>query len=129
MNNEIISKSLGILSTNEKENEIVEQKENEFIEDYDFIRNNYYNILNKSSHLLEESIEIAKQSQSPRSFEAAAIIIKTISEVNKDLLHLNEKKNKVMPVLVDNNKTVNNNTVFVGSTAELQKFISELKNK
>ena len=69
---------------------------------------------------------LAKEGESPRAYEVAGQLIKTIADTNKDLLDLSKKVKDVKKdteVAEKSGVTNVNNTLFVGSTAELQKLI------
>jgi hypothetical protein len=73
---------------------------------------------------------IANSSQHPRAFEVYAKMMETIVSANKDLLELQTKIRDINAAdspISEQAKTINNN-LFVGSTAELQKVIENLKN-
>jgi len=93
--------------------------------DYEYTRTNLYNIIERGTEALEEVLEVAKQSQQPRAFEVVSTLVKTISDANKDLLEL---KNKQKALKGEKNKPKNvTNALFVGSTADLQKMIKDMK--
>ena len=92
--------------------------------DFQYARENLYNLIERGQDGLEEILEIAKSSEHPRSFEVFGQLIGKISEANKDLVNLHKTK-KDIEEDKSGPKNVSNN-LFVGSTAELQKF---LKNK
>ena len=94
--------------------------------DFEYARRNMYDIIEKGSQALIGILDVADQSQHPRSYEVAANLIKTMSEVNKDLLELNAKKKQLAPkeTATETAKTVTNN-LFVGSTAELQAMLKK----
>lgn len=99
-------------------------------DDYEFARQNMYDIIEKGSSALEDIVDIAKQSESPRAFEVVTNLIKTLADANKDLMEL-AKKNKELNK--DDQKdtgpqTINNN-LFVGSSAELLKMIKDKSNE
>ena len=74
---------------------------------------------------------VADSSQHPRAYEVLAKLMDTIIDANKDLLDLQTKIRDINTAdtpLNEKAKTINNN-LFVGSTAELQKVLKELKNK
>ena len=100
--------------------------------DFEFARSNLYNIIENGSSALEDLADVAKQSQNPKVYEVMAAMIKTIVDANKDLLLLQKNirglENSDQPKN-ETAKTINNNNVFVGSTAELQKLIEMSKNK
>lgn len=94
--------------------------------DYDYARGNMINIIEKGNEALNGILDLAGQSQQPRAYEVVTNLIKTMSEVNKDLLDLTKKKKELnaMDGVSNGAKTINNN-LFVGSTAELQKFLKD----
>lgn len=97
--------------------------------DYDYARGNMINIIEKGNEALDGLLDIAGQSQHPRAYEVVTALLKTMSDVNKDLLDLTKKKKELNAMDGINNgaKTINNN-LFVGSTAELQKFLKSQKD-
>lgn len=102
----------------------VEVKEIPQIEsDYEYARGNLISIIEKGNEALTGILDVAGMSQHPRSYEVAANLIKTMAEVNKDLLDLTKKKMD-MTGEIGTPKTINNN-LFVGSTAELQKLLKK----
>ena len=74
-------------------------------------------------------IQIAQQSQHPKAYEVLNSLIKTFADVSSGIADLQIKKQKLQgnQSNSDENKTVNNN-LFVGSTAELQKMLQDLKS-
>lgn len=92
--------------------------------DIEFARRNYYDILVKGGAALEEMMEVAKATEHPRAYEVFATMMKTMSDVNNNLLDLHKKSKDIkktddVPALPG--ATTNN--VFVGSTADLQKML------
>ena len=97
--------------------------------DLDFARENLYDAVVKSQAAVEDMIQIAQQSQHPKAYEVLNSLIKTFADVSTGIADLQIKKQKLQgkPSESDENKTVNNN-LFVGSTAELQKMLQDLKS-
>ena len=96
-------------------------------QDFYFARENLYDIISKGNDAIFEMIEVAKQSQHPRAYEVLSTLINSLVSANKDLLDLHKKKKDFIDNKEqDDNKIVNNN-LFVGSTAELQKIINDMK--
>jgi len=93
--------------------------------DYEYARQNMYNILERGTDALEEMLEIAKQSESARAFEVVSNLIKTLAETNKDLLDLAKKQKDLVKEEDGPQKTVTNNNLFVGSSTELLKMIKK----
>lgn len=98
--------------------------------DYEYARQNMYDIIEKGSSALEDIVDIARQSESPRAFEVVTNLIKTLADANKDLMELAKKNKELVKEDPTNEgpKTVNNN-LFVGSSAELLKMIKDKANE
>lgn len=98
--------------------------------DFEAARANLYEVLQVSSESMHKLSEIASQSQHPRSFEVLAKLMDTIVNTNKELLNLQLKIREIDAAdtpINEKAQTINNN-LFVGSTAELQKVLKEMKN-
>jgi hypothetical protein len=102
-------------------------KNDEIESDYKYARENLYNAIERGSDALEELVELAKQSQSPRAFEIVGQMIKTLTDANKDLLEVQKKVKDLKKE--EQTKGPNNvtNALFVGNTAELQKLLKDNK--
>ena len=96
-------------------------------DDYQLARTTLRNLIHKSENTLDDMIELAKNSEHPRTYEVAGQLIKTVSDVAKDLIELQKKVKDLKDGEPQSAKNVtNNNVVFAGSTADLFKM---LKNK
>ena len=89
--------------------------------DFQYVRENLYNLIERGQDGLEEMLEIAKSSEHPRAMEVFGQLIGKLTETNKELLNLHKTK-KDISAEDSGPKNVSNN-LFVGSTAELQKFL------
>jgi len=90
--------------------------------DYNYARENYYNLIERNQDAVEEMLEIAKQSEHPRAFEVVGQLIKSGLDANKELMTLHKTK-KELSMEKGGTTTNVNNAVFVGSTADLQKLL------
>jgi hypothetical protein len=102
---------------------------NEKIEsDYDTTRNNLRVLLQQGQEALQKSLDVAMQSEHPRAFEVVGNLMKQLAEVNQQLMDLHQQKQKLdEPSKAEKAKQVtNNNAIFVGSTAELNKLIKNM---
>ena len=99
----------------------------DIVNDYKYARANIYNAIERGSDALEELVDLAKQSQSPRAFEIVGQMIKTLTDSNKDLLDIQKK---VKDLKREETKGPNNvtNALFIGNTAELQKMLKDNKD-
>ena len=106
-----------------KRNKVVSVDKSQDIEsDYEYQRQNFYNLVEKGTDAIEGILELAKESEHPRTYEVAGNLIKQVSEVTEKLGDLHEKMRKLKEVPDNAPKNVTN-ALFVGSTAELQKMI------
>jgi len=111
----------------------VEQKE----KDFEQVRLNMYELLSQGTDLLEDAIHIARESEQPKSFEVAATIMKQLTEMNSQILSIHQrkqslddsKKRDVAPSTITTSPTVTNNTMFVGTTADLNNIIEQMGMK
>lgn len=107
---------------------VVAEEKSDAEQDFELARKNLQELAKKGNKALDELIMLAKNSEHPRAYEVVATLIKTLADTNKDLLETRKRKidiDKARGVQNDGSpKTVNNN-LFVGSTAELQKFLKE----
>jgi len=99
--------------------EIIEVKD-EVNDDAEFARQNLRDLIEKGSDAANHIIAVAKQSDHPRAFEVVAGMLKNLSDMNKDLLEIQKRKQDLQPKVTQNNTNVDK-AVFVGSTAELLK--------
>jgi gas vesicle protein len=95
-------------------------------DDYLLARNTLRSLIHKSEDTLDQMIELAKNSEHPRTYEVAGQLIKTVSDVAKDLMDLQKKVKDLKKDEPDNIKNItNNNVVFAGSTSELMKLLGK----
>lgn len=103
-------------------------KEIKIESDYDTTRANLLNILAKGQDALNHSLEIAKQSEHPRAFEVVGNLMKQQADINQQLLDLHQQKQKLEGKKEGKAPGVQNNSIYVGSTKELNKFLHDMKN-
>jgi hypothetical protein len=96
--------------------------------DYETTRSNLHSILAQGQDALTHALNVAKNSEHPRAFEVVGGLMKHLSDINTQLLDLNKKKQQLdNPKSTSKEGPVTNNSIFVGSTAELSKMINDLK--
>lgn len=97
-------------------------------DDFTVARANIHNIIETGSDALDKLMQLADQSQSARAYEVVAILMKNLLDANKDLLGIQKTIREIQDIeKPTNNTTVNHNNLFVGSTAELQKVIQDMR--
>lgn len=96
-------------------------------EDFVKARENIAKLIEKGESAVDGILQVAKESDSPRAYEVASTLIKTMVEANKELLDVyKQKKDLEKEEYQGPSKAVQNNTVFVGSTKELQQQLLQL---
>lgn len=100
-------------------------------EDANFARSNIRELITKGNQAMDQLLAVAKESEHPRAYEVAATLIKSLADMNKDLLDLQKKRKDLTPNSDDfagNAKNLNvDKAIFVGSTNELVKFLKNNK--
>ena len=99
--------------------------------DYDYTRANLYSLIEKGQESLNGIMELAGESASPRAYEVAGQIIKSVADTTDKLMELQKKVKEIDEENIKTTNNVTNNAVFVGSTTELQKLLKQgiLNNK
>jgi len=92
--------------------------------DYDYTRANLYSLIEKGQESLNGIMELAGESASPRAYEVAGQIIKSVADTTDKLMELQKK---VKEIDEDKGKPtqVTNNALFVGSTSDLSKMLKQ----
>ena len=96
-------------------------------DDFEVARHNTKSLIDKANTALDNLLMVANQSEHPRAYEVAANLIKTMGDLNKDLMELQKRKQDLTGEKKGADKTVIDKAVFVGNTAELLKMIKEKK--
>jgi len=98
--------------------------------DYEYSRDNYYNLIEKGQEAIEGILDIAKEGQHPRAYEVAGQLIGQVGQTVDKLQDL-QKKLKDLKALPGKSSTSQNikNALFVGSTNELQKMLNRKNDK
>ena len=94
--------------------------------DFDTGRENLYKMLDKGNDAIDGILALAKEGEHPRAYEVAGQLIKTVADMSKDLMTMQEKLKKLKEIANTGPKSVTN-ALFVGSTTELQKLLKEKK--
>ena len=97
---------------------------NDVDKDYEYTRSNLYSLIEKGQESLNGIMELAGESASPRAYEVAGQIIKSVADTTDKLMELQKK---VKEIDEDKGKPtqVTNNAVFVGSTSDLSKMLKD----
>jgi len=124
--NEKLSEVLDIEPIKITNAEIIETEPKDLVDDdAEFARQNIRNLIEKGNDAINNLLVVAKASDHPRAYEVAANMLKSLTDMNKDLMEIQKRKKDLEPKQNNNNINVEK-AVFIGSTKEL---INALKNK
>lgn len=106
-------------------------KTDDLEKDYEYARGQLYSLISKGQESINVIMEIAQDGGSPRSFEVVGQLIKIVADITDKLIDMQKKMRDIDDSISGPKNVTNNNALFVGSTAELQKLIKEgiLNNK
>jgi hypothetical protein len=94
-----------------------------FQKDYELVQSNIKDLIGTGNVALESALKVATQSDSPRAFEVVAILLKTMADLNNNVLDVHKKAKDTTGQKVEVKQT--NNSVFVGSTKDLQNLLNK----
>ncbi len=109
----------------EKRKNQIQKLTDDVSKDYDYTRGNLYSLIEKGQEAINGIMEVAGETASPRAYEVAGQLIKSVADTTDKLADLHKK---VKEIEADNPKTQNtvtNNALFVGSTSELSKMLKD----
>jgi len=110
-----------------KTGEVINDSTNKIQDDFDVTRGNLRILLQQGQEALQKSLDVAMQSEHPRAFEVVGNLMKQLADINQQLLDLHQQKQKLDTLKEGSRKEVtNNNVIFTGSTAELNKLIKNM---
>ena len=97
-------------------------------EDYNFARDHIKKLISTSDEAIATMHALAADAEHPRAFEVLAGMIKSTADMNNQLLTLQRDRKKLViepaaPKSVSVGSNTTNNSIFVGTTTELQKFL------
>ena len=107
----------------------VESTKDDVKKDYDYTRANLYSLVEKGQEALNGILEVAGEGGSARAYEVAGQLIKHVGDVADKLADLHKKVNDIENPKASKTQEVTNNTMFVGSTSELAKFLKKKQDK
>lgn len=100
-------------------------------DDYDLARRTLREVITKGSSALDDALMLARSSEHPRAYEVTGQIMKTVSDVAKDLLSLQKQKQDIDRPNKDATPQIaqQNNILFTGSTEDLLKMLGNRESK
>ncbi len=124
---DILNNTLGVVAevtepVVTREQKVVPVGDDDIDKDYEYQRQNFYSLIERGQDAIDGILDIARESEHPRTYEVAGQLIKSVAEVTEKLGDLQTKMKKLKEVPNQAPKNVTN-ALFVGSTAELQKML------
>ena len=98
---------------------------NDVNKDYDYTRGNLYSLIEKGQEAINGIMEVAGESASPRAYEVAGQLIKSVADSTDKLMDLQKKMKDIDEENTKTQNNVTNNALFVGSTSELSKLLKQ----
>ena len=113
----------------EQVEKIVTSTKEQLKKDYEYTRGNLYSLIEKGQEAVDGILELAQESDQPRAFEVAGQLIKHVGDVADKLVDLQKKVADIEAPTKGKEVNTTNNTMFVGSTADLAKFLKQQQDK
>jgi hypothetical protein len=101
------------------------QEKDDIKKDYEYTRANLYSLIEKGQEAINGIMELAGESASPRAYEVAGQLIKSVADTTDKLADLQKKVKDLDEDSKKGPTNVTNNAMFVGSTADLQKMLKQ----
>ena len=125
-----IEKSLNVETSIIKKDEKTELpnvvlKKNDVEKDYKYTRGQLYSLIEKGQEAINGIMEVAGESASPRAYEVAGQLIKSVADSTDKLMDLQKKMKDIDEDSTKTQNNVTNNALFVGSTSELSKLLKQ----
>ncbi len=108
---------------------VLKKSETEDVQqDYEISRAQLHNLVMKGQEAVDGILDVARASDHPRAYEVAGQLIKNVGDVADKLIDLQGKMKELDKDDAKTPANVTNNTMFVGSTADLQKMLKQQKS-
>ena len=109
----------------QKRKEQIQKHTDDVSKDYDYTRGNLYSLIEKGQEAINGIMEVAGETASPRAYEVAGQLIKSVADTTDKLADLHKKVKEIEEDNPKTQSTVTNNALFVGSTSELSKMLKD----
>lgn len=104
-----------------------EIKDPDLQKDYLAVRKNLMDLIDNGKDAIQGILNVAEEGEHPRAYEVVSQLIKTVADVNKDLIDIHKKVKDTEVTKIETNETTNN-SIFIGSTSELQNLINSSRS-
>ena len=109
----------------QKRKDQIQKLTDDVSKDYDYTRGNLYSLIEKGQEAINGIMEVAGETASPRAYEVAGQLIKSVADTTDKLADLHKKVKEIEEDNPKTQSTVTNNALFVGSTSELSKMLKD----
>ena len=119
------SVEVNAITKKDKEKSNIQKLTDDVSKDYDYTRGNLYSLIEKGQEAINGIMEVAGETASPRAYEVAGQLIKSVADSTDKLMDLQKKVKEIDEDNPKTQNTVTNNALFVGSTTELSKMLKD----
>ncbi len=99
-------------------------RESEVDSDYYYIRSNLYKIIEVGQEALQEALELARDTEHPRAYEAVASLIKDLSTATDKVMNLQKNVKEIKESKPTKETNVTNNTI-IGTTSDIIQMLKK----
>jgi hypothetical protein len=96
-------------------------------QDYEYSRAQLHSLVMKGQEAVDGILDVARASDHPRAYEVAGQLIKHVADTTDKLIDLQKKMKDLDADEKKSGPSTVNNTMFIGSTADLQKMLKQQK--
>ena len=107
--------------------EMLALREKHANKDYADARESLKDLIDVGRDAVDGILKVASEGDHPRAYEVASQMLKTVAEMNKDLIGLHKQMKDLKKEETNINHTTNN-SIYVGSTSDLQDLINEARS-
>ena len=119
------SVEVNAITKKDKEKSNIQKLTDDVSKDYDYTRGNLYSLIEKGQEAINGIMEVAGETASPRAYEVAGQLIKSVTDSTDKLMDLQKKVKEIDEDNPKTQNTVTNNALFVGSTSDLSKMLKD----
>jgi len=119
------SAEVNAITKKDKAKSNIQKLTDDVSKDYDYTRGNLYSLIEKGQEAINGIMEVAGETASPRAYEVAGQLIKSVADSTDKLMDLQKKVKEIDEDNPKTQNTVTNNALFVGSTSELSKMLKD----
>ena len=123
--NKVLNISGELVKKEKPQSPDVEVNTKDLTTEYEFSQEQYHTLIDKGNDALDELLAVAKESENPRAFEVVTQLLSGLTNTTKELLVLQKTKKEIEKETKDPSTV--NNSLFIGSTAELQELLNKKK--